>query len=187
MNAVHKLAAIALLLPLNLMAAGVTVSVNPGTATIAPGDSILLDIVGNYHGTDKLLGGAVGLNFQSDLLELVSVTVTASQDVAGSAGAVEFHGDKGVLTGLGFATFLGEAGTFKLATIEFKARGPAGTSEITPFDALDPVFVWVNESFETVDVSVVAGTITVVPEAETWAMLLAGLGLLGLHSVRRST
>ena len=169
-----------LMIPLQCLAANVDVSVNPNETTMLPGDSTFVDLVGNYDGTDKLLGGAVSLSYRADLLEVLGVTLRAPSDVAGTVGSVVVSGDSGTVSGIGFASFAGVAGIFNIATVEFRSLGVSGISTLTAFDPGDPVYVWVNEAFDTVSFTSSPGSITVsaIPEPETVALMLAGLAAL---------
>jgi hypothetical protein len=169
-----------LMLPLHCLAAGVSLGVTPLTSVLAPGESTFVDLVGTYDGADRLLGGAVSLSFRADLLEVLNVTLRAPSDVAGTTGSVVLNGSDGLVSGIGFATFAGVAGTFNLARIEFRATGAGGTSPLQAFDAVDPVYAWVNESFEIVSVTSAQSEIRVseVPDVHGAATLLAGLAFL---------
>lgn len=177
------------MLPLHCVAASVSLGLTPLTPVLAPGDSTFVDLVGSYDGTDRLLGGAVNLSFRADLLEVLSVVLRAPRDVAGTTGSVVLNGSDGLVSGIAFATFAGVAGTFDLARIEFRATGDGGSSPLFAFDASDPVYAWINESFESVDVTSALSEIRVsaVPEAGGAATLLAGLMLLASVAYRRRT
>jgi hypothetical protein len=81
-------------------------------------------------------------------------------------------------------------GNFDLATIEFKAVG-AGATQLSVADPNDLVFVWANDvsGGQVVNFIGVNGSVNVaaVPEAETYAMMLAGLGLVGFAARRRKS
>ncbi len=168
---------LAVTIPMNCLAASVNISVSPSDTSILQGASTFVDLVGSYDGTDRLLGGAVSLNYRADLLEVVSVTLRAPSDVAGTTGTVTTIGSSGTVSGIGFASFVGVTGTFSIATLEFRSLGAVGISPLTAFDPGDPVYVWVNEAFDTVGVTSSPSSITVsaIPEPQALAMMLAGL------------
>ena len=177
-----------LMIPLQCLAANVDVRLSPSETTILPGDSTFVDLVGSYDGTDRLLGGAVSLGYRAGLLTVLSVTLRAPSDVAGTTGSVVVSGDSGTVSGIGFASFAGVAGTFIIATVEFRSLGVSGISTLTAFDPGDPVYVWVNEAFNTVSFTSSPGSITVsaIPEPGTVAMMLAGLAALRVVARSRS-
>jgi hypothetical protein len=177
--------ALVLLLPAHAMAAEVGFSVAPFNSSIAPLDTVSIDLVGNYVGAGNLVGGAVNLSFDKDILEVLSITPVAPHDFGWQSGAID--NALGTVTGIGFASFMGVSGSFTLATVEFRGVGP-GTSLVNVTDANDPIYVWSYDVAPYVPVTFVdgSGSITVaVPEPETWAMLLAGLGLVGFVARRR--
>jgi len=172
------------LFSLQSIAAIVDVSVEPHTSVAAPGQSVFVNLVANYSGSDLLLGGAISLSFRADLLEVKNVTVTAPHDVAATTGSVSIDNQQATLVGIGFSTFAGASGAFELATIELKARGPLGSSALTPVDALDPIFAWASETLQSITVVGQSGSVTIVPEPNAFIMLFAGLSLL-LAAARR--
>jgi len=180
--------ALALTFPAQAMAADVQVRVNPQTSVVNLQDSLLIDIVGNYVDGGNVLGGAFDLSFDPSVLQVVNVTLTAPQDIAGTNGTVD--NVLGKVGRVGFASFNGVVGDFDLATIEFKAVG-AGTTQLSVADSNDLVFVWANDvsGGQVVNFIGVNGSASVVavPEAETYAMMLAGLGLVGFAASRRKS
>lgn len=182
-------AVLILLLPLHCLAANISLGLTPLKSVLAPGESTFVDLVGTYDGADSLLGGAVSLSFRADLLEVVAVALLAPSDVAGTTGSVVINGNDGLVSGVGFATFVGVGGTFRVATVEFRAIGSGGASPLLAFDAADPVYAWVNEAFELVSVTSVQSEITVsaVPEVHGAATLFAGLAVLAAVAHRRRT
>lgn len=180
--------ALALLLPAQAMA-DVQIRVNPldSLLDLSTGvDSLFIDLVGSYTGSGNLLGGAVSLSFDPSVLQVVNVTLKAPQDISGKTGVID--NALGTIKGIGFASFAGVSGNFNLATVEFHGVG-AGISQLNVTDANDLIYAWVNDvsGGQVVNFSGMNGSVTVaaVPEPETWAMLLAGLGLVGFSARRR--
>ncbi len=168
--------------------ATVNVSISPTPASVIAGQNSFVDLIGTYDGVDRILGGAISLNFRADLLEVVGVTLRAPSDVGGSTGNVVQAGANGTVNAIGFASFAGVTGTFNLATIEFRALGPIGVSVLTAFDPGDPVFVWVNEGSQLVTVTSTPSMLEVspIPEPATYTLWLLGLGgLIGASLARR--
>lgn len=174
-------AALTLVVPLNSIAAGVTLAITPGDVMLAPGAQTFVDVTGTYDGTDKLLGGAFSLSFRSDLLQVVGVTLQAPADVGGDAGTISLNGSDGVVSGIRFASFAGVGASFALARIEFKSLGPVGISPLYVYDAADPVYTWINEAIEPVGLTAASGLVTVsaVPELPAVAMMICGVALAG--------
>ena len=182
--------AFALPFPIEVMAADVQISVNPQNSLLdlsTSVDSLFIDLVGSYTGSGNLLGGAVSLSFNPSVLQVVDVMLKAPQDIDGMTGVID--NVLGTITGIGFSSFDGVSGTFTLATVELQGVG-AGTSQLNVTDGKDLIFAWVNDVppfGEEVNFFGVSGfaTVTAVPEAESWAMLLAGFGLVGFAARRR--
>jgi hypothetical protein len=173
------------------MAASVQVSVAPQNSLIdlsGSADTMSIDLVGEYTGAGNLVGGAVNLSFDPSVLQVLSVTLLAPADISGLTGTIDNMA--GTVDRIAFASFSGvAAGTFTLATLEIQGVG-AGVSALDIADAQDIIFEWYNDAppfGESVSFSGVSGSITVaaVPEAETWGMMLAGLGLIGWVMGRR--
>ena len=182
--------ALALLLPLQALAATVTLGITPADTMLAPGGRGFVDIVGSHDGADKLLGGAFSLHFRADLLQVLDVSLKAPSDVAGSTGSVVLNGSEGLLSGVGFASFSGVTGSFTLARIEFQAIGaPGSVGALQVVDGADPVYAWANESFEAVDVLGGVGSISIsaVPEVPAACLLLAGLACVAARRPRQTS
>ena len=59
-----------------------------------------------------------------------------------------------------------------------------GSTYIDPYIEIDPIWALANPGY-SISVSPGVGNIASVPEAETYAMMLAGLGLVGFMAKRR--
>ena len=178
-------AGVTAILPLQVLAANVQLGINPLHSNVALNDSTFVDVTATYDGTDKLLGGAFSLSFDNSVLSLVNVILKAPTDVAGTVGTVQAVSNLSTLSGVGFASFVGIGGSFSVATLEFKGI-KGGVANLTLVDAQDPVFTWASESLAPVNVQGAMGSIAVVPEPASMALLLAGLGVVGtLASQRR--
>ena len=78
--------------------------------------------------------------------------------------------------------------SFDIATLRFEAVGPGSTDLIVSGGTFAARVDSISGSaitpvFEPTNVSVLSA----VPEADSWAMMLAGLGMLGWHARRRLT
>ena len=145
------------------------------------------DILGNYtpDGTEKLLGGALDLIFNQNILNVRSVTLNTPTDIAASTGNI--NNLTGSVNTIGFATFSGlTGGPFPFASIEFESVG-FGQSPLQMFDSNDLVFAWTNENFDPVTVNSINGVVNVTPvplPAAAW-LFISGLGgLLALMHQR---
>lgn len=178
-------AIICTLMSMHAVAATVELSVVPQQATLLPGATTFVDVLANYDGSDHLLGGAFNLEFASNALEVVSVSVKAPHEIGMSTGTLDLSGSTGSINGVGFATFAGTAGKFTVATIEFRSKGALGLSSLLVSDANDLIYAWSNESFEPVSVTSISGQIAVVPEASAFELAVGGLACLAAMARRR--
>jgi hypothetical protein len=177
---------LSLLMPIHAWAAvgpSVSVDVDPVNTFLNLGDETAITLRGNYVGEGNLLGGAVDLIFDPTVVHVLNVALLAPTDIAGQAGTID--NDLGRVDTIAFASFAGVTGSFQLASVTLKAVG-AGTSSLTLSDANDAIYVWANdvppfgEAVTFIQDNVGEISVAVVPEPETWAMLLAGLGLTGI-------
>jgi hypothetical protein len=170
---------------LNVEAASVNFSMDPSSSTInGLGQTFSVNILGDFNPDDveNLLGGALDLHFDSSVLNVVSVNVTAPQDIAVNGGAI--NNVAGVVDTMGFSTFAGVNGNFNFATVEFMTVG-LGNSALTLADANDLVFNFYSDKApfgEAVSVNATGANVSVVPlPAAAWlfgSALLAGAGIL---------
>jgi hypothetical protein len=179
-------------------AATVNVFISPAESTVTLGSSFDVEIRGSYGGPASLAGGAVNLTFDKNVLNVVSVLVNpAVGDFVAENGTID--NANGSVEVIGFASFIGIAGDFKLATVSLQAVG-LGTSPLQLSDPNDPVFPWTNYDFsvspsgDTVTPQFSHGSVTAVPlPAGAWLFLTGLLGLRpycrGAHNqrIRRST
>lgn len=179
------LAAAALSASLSVEAASVNFSVDPSLTTInGLGQTFSVNILGDFNADDaeNLLGGSLDLFYDSSILNVVSVNVTAPQDIAVASGTI--NNGTGVVDTMGFSTFAGVNGNFSFATIEFVTVG-LGDSLLALADANDMVFNFYSDKppfGAPVDVYTTGANVSVVPvPAAIWlfgSALLAGAGLL---------
>lgn len=157
---------------------------------IEVGDNVSLNLLMDFTG-DATLGGGIDFHFDSDVLEFVEFTPNPSfpHDTAFLRQPDRRAG--GVLNSLAFGNFAGiSAG--QVGVLTFKGAAP-GTSPVDPFmdgrpgdsdSVAGPFFSAVT--FSQQDVEFTGAVITVVPEPEAWALLVAGLGLIGWRMRTRS-
>ncbi len=118
------------------------------------------------------MGGGVSLQWNPAVLDLVSVSVDATNwEFARSGGLLDAA--SGTLNELYFASFNGRSGSFNIASLRFVADGP-GVSDVT-LDG-EPCFPFSDEMGEVMAINFSGARLTVsaVPEP-TSALLLAGL------------
>ncbi len=163
-----------------------TVKFDQDLYTVIPDQLFTVEVDGMHF--DRLDGGGFNIAWDPAVLELAtppsqSVVIDPLWDF------FPIHGDsstQGQLTDIQFGTlsFDQPTGNFDIAELTFHVTGKAG----------DSTFLMLSESnislFSGPDgmdgLNFVASTVNVVPEMEVWAMMLAGMGLLGWQARRRS-
>jgi len=186
----HLLVAFLSCIVAQAQAATVDISVEPVGPQATVGDSLAIQLVGNYGGPEFLLGGALNLTFDPTIIAVDDVTVapaTGSFDF--SNGVVD--NSAGTVTGIGFASFTGLNGSFIIATINLTAIAP-GAGLLVLSDANDLIFTWTNSDYsvspfgDSVTPQFTGGSITVAPVPLPLPFLLLAAGMTGLgFSARR--
>lgn len=175
------LASAALLVSLAIQAQ--TVSVTPLHTDVSLGDTFAVDL--NATGfPNKIFGGGYNLAFDPSVLKLDHITIPASWEFATSTGTLDPVA--GTVSDIFFNTFVAPVkGDFPTASVTFKAIG-VGTSAISL--SASGSFPFGDELGNPVAVTFVNGsaTVTAVPEPGSMALLLAGLGCIGIVSRRRA-
>lgn len=159
-------------------------------AEVQVGDDVTLVLKMDFS-ADKTLGGGVDVQFDPSVVTFVSFTFNPSFPDDQAFRRQPDVRPGGVLNSLAFGNFNGiSSGT--VGTFVFRAVG-AGTSnnellgDGRPGDnevVAGPFYSAVT--FLPQEVSFNGAVITVVPEAEVWAMMLAGLGVVGWRVRSRS-
>lgn len=190
----RKIALLALLLGMPLAASAGTVTwSNAGPIALGVGDSITLSINVNDLPGWSLIGGGVEFSFNSAVLSVTNVTVTAPNDFNAAPPVIT----AGNVTRVQFADFTDPPGTpLQLATVTFQAVG-AGTSSSQLFElastAFTSPFVGVDGNgdfgfppltFGTTSFNVTGAPPVPLPAA-AW-LLLSGLAAVGTRVRRKA-
>jgi hypothetical protein len=173
-------------------AATVDLAWSPADSSVGSGSTFDLQILGSYLGPATLAGGALDLQFDRTVLNVVSVLVNpAVGDFVTSAGVID--NAAGRVDSIAFASFFGVSGSFTLATVKFQAVGP-GSSALLLSDANDAVYPWTNYDLgvspagDTVTPQFSAASVTVVPvPAGIWLLAtgVMGIGIRGASSRKK--
>lgn len=129
--------------------------------------SVLTNVVGFASSVNTLIGSADNL--------------TVNNGSAAWAGKVTFHDNPGDILGFSNAGTLASdsyANGVNFMRIDALASG-TNSSNYVPYADGSPVHVWVDTSDSTLHIA------AAVPEPESYAMLLAGLGMIGVIARRR--
>ena len=174
-----------------------TVAFDQSTLSAELGDTFELVLRGSGFDTTldgKIVNNVTGgqsfdLSFGATTLKLVDVQIASRWVFAAGNKTGVIDNDAGTLTGLAFGTFPATTDdSFDIATLRFEAVGPGSTDLIVSGGTFAARVDSISGSaitpvFEPTNVSVMSA----VPEADSWAMMLAGLGMLGWHARRRLT
>lgn len=197
------------LLGLPLSAVAVDITLSPVPVTVGVGESFSLNLNGEDFPT-IVVGGGVELSFDATQLRLDRIVIDPMWEFVPIVGtintgtpagifdasnfAAEFaaFNATGLVDAINFATFVNNPlGDVPIAVLTFTAVG-AGSSQISlveddfnpiaAFDTTDPAMIPTAEIIAP-GVTPFSASVDVlpVPEPETYLMLLAGLGLVGLR------
>lgn len=168
-------------------AAATTVSLSPSSSQVGLGNSFSVDVlISDLGAADMLAVFDLKLNFDASKLSFGGYSLGSQLGDLGAFEALDLslgHLGNGRLH-LGELSFLAElpeqAKAFKLATLSFTATalGPStlGFEQVTLGDQ------WGN----ALSANLASASVSAVPEPSSHALLLAGLGCLGLLQARRS-
>lgn len=170
------------------------ISLEPVTGSFVIGDTF--DLVLKGSGFDFTSGGAtidnvtggqsVNLTFSSAVLGAQSVTIDPRWTFAAGNSTGTINNTAGTINGIAFGVFPATADDFfNIATIRFTALASGSASVIgVSGDYIGTVAgasaVNIAETYTGANI-----TVSPVPEPSEWAMLVAGLGLVGLYARRR--
>lgn len=162
-----------------------TLSFSPAASSAVPGGGFDVDLLISDLGTSQLGSFDFVINYDPAVLsfgtydlgsQLGNLGLGEAFDLStGATGSGTLH--------LGEVSFLADlssqASSFSLATLHFTVSGSGssalGYGNVTLGDALG----------NSLDATLTAGSVAAVPEPETYAMFLAGLGLMGAIARRR--
>ena len=172
-----------------------TVAFDQSVISVHVGDTFELVLQGSgfdFDADGKLINNVTGgqsfdLSFGAAALQLVDVEIASRWIFTSGNKTGDVDNTAGTLTGLAFGTFPATADdSFDIATLRFQAIGAGSTDVVvtsgTVVARVDNVSgSSISSVFDPTNVSVTSP----VPEPETWAMMLAGLGMLGWQARRR--
>lgn len=162
-----------------------TITLEPAHNMIMPHDTFSLDLYMDFSG-EPTLGGALDVNYDTSMLMFDSFVFNEGwgDDASFRNDPADIGG--GEIDGLNFGNFGGISGPAKVGTFTFTSTGMLGDTMVTPRDydgALWTGFI-ADVTFEDQLVDYSGAMVHVVPEMEVWAMMLAGMGLLGWKARR---
>ncbi len=169
----------------NGRAASLDLSLSPANTTLAPGDTVTVDVMAQLAGTGGTLdGGGFFVDYDTAPVDLTAIhLISPFIDLGGTA-----FDEAGGQARFAFGNFgQAPASPFTLATLDFVASAPGVSNLGIATDPLNPfVFNFVDVIPDT-GITTGTGTITVsaVPlPAAVW-MMLGGLVVVGLAGVHR--
>jgi hypothetical protein len=170
------------LFALSVQANAAVVGFNPASTTVNVGNTFVVGVQGSGFATD-LDGGGMNLSFNPGVLQVLDVLIDSTPT------GWNFFVDKGTINNLA-GTVSGtqfnqfgspKVGSFPILEYRFAAIAEGSSLlQLTQF-AGNPF----ASGGEIVPVSFTSATVNAVPEPETYAMLMAGLGLLVFLRIRR--
>ena len=171
-----------------------TVGFDQTTKSVDVGDTFELVLQGSGFDTTfdaKLIDNVTGgqhfdLSFGAGVLQLVDVQIASRWIFSSGNKTGTIDNGAGTLTGMAFGTFPATTDdSFDIATLSFQAIS-SGASELVLSGGVFAARVAsisgsvITPDFETTNISVTSP----VPEPETWAVMLAGLGMIGWRTRR---
>jgi hypothetical protein len=173
----QALAAVALAGLCPLAAAAGSLVLTPANSSVLSGNSFNVEVRGSGF-TDNVVGGGFSLDFNPDVLSLVSVTVnTVEWEFLTNPGTI--NNAAGTLRDVWFNAFAAPlpTGNFPIAVLNFTAKLP-GNSPLTLLAS--PDFPFADDLAQVISVSYGRGAVSVsaVPELSSWLAMALGLGLM---------
>ena len=165
-----------------------TVGFDPSDIEVVVGETFELTLLGSgFDATaaalviDNVTGGqSFNLSFSQAGLELTNVEIASRWSFTTGNRAGVIDQTVGTLAGLAFGTFPATTDdTFEIATLTFKAAAVGDWSVAVESGVLAARVASVSGSAITPEYG--SASVAVVPEPEMWAMMLAGMGLIGLR------
>jgi hypothetical protein len=169
------------LLAFSLQANAAVVVFNPASTAVDAGQIFEVGVEGSGFDTE-LDGGGLNLSFDPDVLQVLDVVFAPGWNFYVDEGDID--NTRGTITGTQFNQFgSNKVGSFPILTYKFQAIA-LGTSllQLTEFSG-NPF----ASGGDLVPVTFLTGSVQAVPEPGTYAMLLAGLGLLAFLRMQRGT
>lgn len=165
-----------------------TLSFNPSSTNVTVGSSFAVDVlISDLGATDQLGTFDLQVNFNPATLSFASYNLGSELGSLASGDALDLSlGNQGGTLHLGEVSFLwdlsAQAKSFSLGTLHFTASN-AGNSSLS-FSNVTLGDAWGAPL--AADMTTASINVAAVPEPESYAMFLAGLGILGAIARRRS-